>query len=125
MNVSRNFMLVGAVYLVLGIVLGIVMGATGDHSSAVAHAHINLLGFTLMSVFGIAYRVFPQMASDRIAVVHFWLHLVGSVVLLVMLFMMTSGMITEAAMFPIAPIAELIVLGGVLAFLWNVYRHAT
>lgn len=60
MNVSRNFILAGAVYLVIGISFGIHMGATGDHTMAPLHAHINLLGFTLMAVFGVPYRVFPE-----------------------------------------------------------------
>ena len=123
MNVSRNFILVGAVYLALGIVLGMYMGASGNHAPAVAHAHINLLGFTLMAVFGILYKLYPAMAATKIATAHFWLHLVGSFVVLVMIFALTMGWIAEAQMAPIAPIAELLVLLGVLAFLWNVVQH--
>lgn len=124
MNISRNFILVGAVYLALGIVLGMYMGASGNHAPSIAHAHINLLGFTLMAVFGILYKIFPAMGGNKIAVAHFWLHLVGSVILLVMLFAMTMEWIAEAQMAPIAPIAELLVLLGVLAFLWNMVQHA-
>lgn len=124
MNVSRNFILVGAVYLVLGIVLGMYMGASGNHGPSVAHAHINLLGFTLMMIFGLTYKIFPTMGAGMVAVVHFWLHLVGSVVLLVMLFLLTTGQLQEAQMAPLAPLAELLVLLGVLAFLWNVVRYA-
>lgn len=123
MNVSRNFILIGAVYLTLGIVLGSYMGASGNHGPSVAHAHINLLGFTLMTIFGLTYRVFPEMGQTGLAKVHFWLHLVGSIVLLVMLFLLTTEVITEAAMMPLAPISELLVLLGVLVYLWNVFKH--
>lgn len=124
MNIPRSFILVGIVYLVLGVLLGMYMGASGKHAAAPAHAHINLLGFTLMMIFGITYKVFPAMAAHRLAVIHFGLHLVGSVVLLSMLFMLVTGRIGEASMAPIAPTAELLVLLGVLAFLWNAIQNA-
>ena len=124
MNISRSFILVGILYLVLGVVLGMYMGASGKHAAAPAHAHINLLGFTLMMVFGLTYKVFPAMAGHMLATAHFWLHLVGSVVLLALLFLLTTGRIQETAMVPWAPIAELLVLLGVLTFLWNTLQFA-
>lgn len=123
MSVTRLFMGIGSLYLVLGIMLGIYMGASGDHSLALLHAHINLLGFVLMTVFGVVYHLFPAAGSSTLARAHFWLHLVGSVVLLIMLGLLLSGRITEAAMFPVAPIAELAILLGILAFSVNVWRH--
>jgi hypothetical protein len=124
MNIPRSFILVGVVYLVLGVILGMYMGASGKHGPAPAHAHINLLGFALMMIFGITYKVFPAMAANRLAGIHFWLHLAGSVVLLSMLFLLVTGRIGEAAMAPIAPIAELLVFLGVLTFLWNAFQNA-
>ena len=124
MNITRSFILAGAVYLVVGITIGMHMGATGNHAAAAAHAHINLLGFTLMTVFGLVYHSFPAMAANRLARVHFWLHLVGTVVSPSMLYMLTTSRITEAAMAPLAPISELLILLGVLTFLWNAFQNA-
>ena len=76
------------------------MGASGDHSLSPLHAHINLPGFAVMSIFGLVYRAFPAMAATTLSPVHFWLHVAGVLVLLVMLFLVMSGRITEAAMFP-------------------------
>ena len=67
MNVARNFILVGSAYLILGVILGMYMGGSGDHSLSILHAHINLLGFTLMAVFGVVYKVFPAMAASGLA----------------------------------------------------------
>ena len=64
------------------------------------------------------------MAATRLAQVHFWLHLAGSLVLLVMLFLLLSGRVTEAAMVPLAPLSELAVLLGVLIFVYNLWRNA-
>lgn len=123
MSIARSFMGVGSLYLVLGIGLGIHMGASGDHSLAPLHAHINLLGFVLMTVFGVVYHLFPAAGASGLARAHFWLHLVGGVALLVMLALLMTGRIDEAAMFPVAPLAELAVLLGALAFVANVWRH--
>ena len=47
MNLSRNFLVLASLFLIVGITIGSYMGGSGDHTLAVSHAHINLLGFTL------------------------------------------------------------------------------
>lgn len=123
MNVSRNFVLVGILFLIVGVFMGMYMGGSGDFSLAPVHAHINLLGFTLMMIFGLVYRAVPVMADNMLARLHFWLHTAGSVVMVVMLFLLMSGSVSDAAMTPILPIAELAVFIGVLVFGWNLYRN--
>lgn len=123
MSIARLFIGCGSLYLVLGIGLGMYMGASGDHSLSPLHAHINLLGFVLMTVFGVVYHLFPAAGGSALARAHFWLHLVGGLALLVLLGLLLTGRITEAAMFPVAPLAELAILLGVLSFVFNVWRH--
>ena len=53
MNVSRNFLIVGSAFLIVGLVIGMYMGGSGDHSLAASHAHINLLGFVLSVLFAL------------------------------------------------------------------------
>lgn len=74
MNISLGFLVMGGVYLVAGIVLGSYMGGSGDHSLAPVHAHINLLGFALMTAFGLGYRLVPGLADGVLPKAHFWLH---------------------------------------------------
>lgn len=124
MNAARGFLVVGPLFLIVGVLFGMVMGATGDHTMAPLHAHVNLLGFVLSMVFGLCYHTFPAAGATTLARAHFWLHLVGGVILLVMLYLMFSGRITEAAMMPLAPLAEVMVFLGVLSFAWNMYQHA-
>ncbi len=123
MNISRNFILVGGLFLLTGILVGIYMGASGNHNYTGLHAHLNLLGFTLMTIFGIVYRVFPSLAENTLARAHFWLHTIGSLLLFIMLALLFSETIAEASMFPVAPIAEVVILAGLLAFLWNVIKN--
>lgn len=123
MNVSRNFMLVGAAYLLLGILIGMYMGGSGDHTLVPLHAHINLLGFTLMTVFGILFRLIPAMGANMLATLQFWLHQIGAAVLLILLFLLLTGRMAEASMAPWAPISELLVLLSVLVYGWNLIRN--
>ena len=124
MRVSRSFMVIGSVYILIGVVLGMYMGASGDHSLYPVHAHINLLGFVLMMIFGLVYRQFPTMADSTLARAHFWLHQIGVLVLIVILILLFTGRISEEAMFPLAPISQLAILIGLMCFGWNIYRHA-
>lgn len=122
MNVSRSFILVASLFIILGVGIGMYMGASQDHTLVPVHAHVNLLGFVLPMAFGLTYHLFPAIGQSSLARAHFWLHLVGSLVLLVMLWSLLAGQITEAAMFPIAPLAELLVMLGLIAFAVNVFR---
>lgn len=124
MNISRGFIVMGAVYLVVGIVLGAYMGGSGDHSLTPVHAHINLLGFTLMTVFGIGYRVLPGMAEGTLPKVHFWLHQVGALLLLLGLFAMMTGQVAEATIGPVFPVLEGAILLGAVLWLVGVVRRA-
>jgi hypothetical protein len=55
------------VYLLIGMVFGIWMSATQDHSLAPAHAHLNLIGGVLMALFGTFYMLVPSAAEKLIA----------------------------------------------------------
>lgn len=124
MNISRSFMVMGAIYLIVGILLGSYMGGSGDHSLAPVHAHINLLGFTLMTVFGIGYRLVPGLAEGTLPKAHFWLHQVGALLLLIGLFLMMTGTVAEATIGPVFPILEGAILLGAVLWLVGVVRHA-
>lgn len=122
MSVSRKYLIMGAVYLLVGILLGMYMGASEDHSLAPVHAHINLLGFTLMTIFGLAYHVLPQMAESPLAKAQFWLHQVGALVLLVGLFLLMSGRAAPGIPVPVLPAAEALVLLSIVCWLANLLR---
>ena len=124
MSISRNFLVAGALYLVVGILFGSYMGGSGDHTLAPVHAHINLLGFTLMTVFGLAYRLMPALAEGLLPKLHFWLHQVGALGLLVGLFLMMSGKVDAATIGPVFPVFEGLILVGAVLWLVNLIRRA-
>ncbi len=125
MNVARNFLLIGVIYLLVGMLIGMYMGGSGNRAMQPAHAHINLVGFTLMTLFGLSYRLFPAMAESALAKVHFWLHQFGALVMSVGLVLITRGILPEATVGPIMPIGEIALVIGVALFGWNALKNAT
>jgi hypothetical protein len=124
MNISRNFMMIAVLYLLTGMVMGMYMGGSGDHTLAPVHAHINLLGFTLMTLFAVVYKLFPAMAGSGLAKVHFWLHQIGTVCLLLALFLMIGGFVAEATIGPFMPVFEGTVFLATICLAVNVYKNA-
>jgi len=59
------------VYVTLGMLFGIWMSASHDHTLAPAHGHLNLVGWATMALFGVYYHVVPAAAQSPLAKVHF------------------------------------------------------
>lgn len=72
-RLDLKFLLLGAIMLTCGVTLGVVMGVRHDFSLAPVHAHINLVGWASLSLFGIVYKLYPEMAKSRLAAAHFFL----------------------------------------------------
>jgi len=124
MSVSRKFLILGSIYLLIGIPIGMYMGAAEDFTLAPLHAHLNLLGFVLSILFALSYRVFEEMGKHRFAGWHFILHLLGTVVVLIFLaFLLTGNISNPATIGPVILIFELMVFLGVVLFLLNLLKN--
>ena len=65
------------------------------------------------------------MAASRLAPVHFWLHSVGTLVAMVMLYLFFAGSIAEDASIGILiPISTGLVIIGTALFGWNLLQNA-
>lgn len=80
---TKVFIRSSLVWFVLGITLGLAMAI---HPAWVvyrpAHAHMNLVGFVVMMIFGIGYQMLPRffghpLHSRKLAIAHVWLANVG------------------------------------------------
>jgi hypothetical protein len=65
------FFVTAALCALCGMLWGIQMSATHDHTLSPAHGHLNLIGFVMMSVFGTYYALTPVAGGSRIAKMHF------------------------------------------------------
>ena len=91
-SIDSTYVAIGALWLVLGMILGIVMGASENFLFMPVHAHINLVGFACHSVFGMAYRQWPTMKTSSLAPYQFWIFVIATPITLVgLVFTLTGG----------------------------------
>jgi hypothetical protein len=103
----------------VGMIWGIAMGISQDHSTMPAHAHLNLLGWVSLFLFGIYYRLHPWLDVDRLALAQIWVWIVTTIVLTVGVALVHSG---RTAGEPIAAVSSLAIVGDMLLFGWLVVR---
>jgi cbb3-type cytochrome oxidase subunit 1 len=108
-----------ALYLAVGVAMGIVMGITHQFSLAPVHAHINLLGWASLAIMGVIYHLHPEAAQTRLARIHFWLHNVALPVFMVGLALALSG---HEAFIPLTIVGASVLAVGILVFVVNVWR---
>jgi len=120
--ISRFYFMTAICFLIAGIVLGLKMGSTHDYAAVGAHAHINLLGWVTMSIFGIYHALNPSGASSRLARLQAYIYVPGVLVMAIGLYLLLTG--TQAAE-PVVAVASLAVLVGVLMFGAIIYRTRT
>lgn len=91
MFVSNNFLRLGALSALVGMSLGVWMGANQDFVLRPVHAHINLIGFASMMLFGLFYRAFPAAGRGWMPMTHFILSVIGFLILMPSLTLMLLG----------------------------------
>src|SRR6185437_4655401 len=67
------------VFVIVGMVWGLIMAISGDHSAMPAHAHLNLLGWVSLFLFGVFYHLHPAIDRSRAALVQVVVWIVGTV----------------------------------------------
>lgn len=70
--VGSLFLRTAVIAALAGLGLGIFMGASHDHTFRTVHAHINLVGWVSLFLFGLFYSLMGT-ASARLAKIHYWL----------------------------------------------------
>ena len=79
-RLSNRFLRLAVLFALIGMSLGYWMGATEQFAASPVHAHINLLGWVSMALYGLFYRVQPGAARGWLPAIHFWITLVGLVI---------------------------------------------
>jgi cbb3-type cytochrome oxidase subunit 1 len=111
---------ISAVYFAIGTLLGFYMSIAHSYTLTPVHVHINLLGWTSLTLAGIIYHIFPESAGNKAAQTHFWLHNIGLPIMMIALAFVVLGyeqFITFTA------IGATITFSAVLIFVYNVLRN--
>jgi hypothetical protein len=107
------------VMVIAGMIWGMAMGITQDHSTLPAHAHLNLLGWVSLFLFGIYYHLHPSIDRMHLASVQVWVWISGTVILTIGVALAHSGRAIGDA---IAAVSSLLVLADTLLFAWLIFR---
>jgi hypothetical protein len=106
--------------VICGMIWGIAMGISHDHSTFPAHAHLNLLGWVSLFLFGIYYHLHPAIDRNRLAAFQAWIWIGATVVLSIGVALVHSGLQAAES---VAAGASLVILADMLLFGWLVFRR--
>jgi cbb3-type cytochrome oxidase subunit 1 len=112
------FIALGTLFALAGMAWGIQMAITQDHTLAPAHAHNNLVGFVTMIIYGVYYKLVPAAAQTRLALVHFWVALLGSLTIGAGVALATTGQGEW-----LAQLASIATILGMAIFVFTVFRN--
>lgn len=118
-RIDIAFLLLAAAALLCGVGMGIWMGIAHDFQFGPVHAHLNLLGWTSLALFGLTYRAWPEMAQSRLAAAHFLLAAPSAVLFPIGIALSITGVTIVVAI-----AASLAWLLGVALFLAGLVRVA-
>ena len=117
-TIATRFFATGAIFALCGMVWGIVMSATQDHTLSPAHGHLNLIGFVVMTVSGTFYALSPAAAASKLAGLHYWLSLAAVLAIVPGIVMAISGSGET-----LAKIGSVLTLAAMALFAFQVVQH--
>ena|SRR5689334_10977037 len=118
-RIDIGFLLLAALCLITGVSLGIAMGIAEDFQFAPLHAHINLVGWASLAIFGLVYKAYPALAQSRLGIAHFATSVLAVVIFLPGLYFALAHNMPVGAV-----IGALLWLAGAVLFLINLARLA-
>jgi len=116
---GRTLIKISVLYFLLGVSLGYYMSTTEDHTLTGVHAHINLLGWTSLTLAGLIYHLFPHLTKSLLAKIHFWFHNLGLPVMMIGLWSLLST--GNEGFVPVVAVGATVTLLGILCFVINVF----
>lgn len=121
----KAFIRASLAWFAAGIALGLAMAV---HPQWVvyrpAHAHMNVVGFITMMIFGVGYQLLPrlfghQLRSPAMAIAHWWLANLG-LAAMVAGFMLAPHIGMKSA--PLTATGGVLFTAGALGFVYNMWR---
>jgi hypothetical protein len=120
--ISAVFFAFGVVAMLVGMSLGMHMGASGDFTLMPVHAHLNLLGFVVMAVYGTFYALVKSF-SEKLAWINFGFSAAGVLVMTPFLALMLSS--GDESLEPFVAIGGALAMIGLITFGVSVFKEVT
>ncbi|SMY09185.1 hypothetical protein [Flavimaricola marinus] len=104
-------------FVTAGMIWGIQMAASGDHTLLSAHAHLNLVGWVTFALIGVYYHLVPAAAQTTLAKAHLGLAVLGVVLMVPGIAIAVSGGSEGMAI-----AGSMLTLAAMLIFVWTVWK---
>lgn len=118
-RMDRNYIMIGLVWVIIGMAFGTWLGASNHMNYANSHAHMNLLGFVASVLFGLLHFAYPGLRLSRLSVAQFIVYELGVLILIIGKILVDGGQET-----PLLPIGALITIAGAIMMLVMFARTA-
>lgn len=112
-KVSFAFFATAVLFVLVGMGLGMMMGATEDFHLAPVHAHLNLMGWASMGLMGTFYALAGEQAPRRLAWVNYGLMTAAVLMMAPSLGLLLSG---NKAADPVLAASGVTAMAGMLSF---------
>ncbi|HET7083359.1 MAG TPA: hypothetical protein VFI23_01205 [Rhizomicrobium sp.] len=122
-RVSAAFFGLGVVYLFMGMMWGMHMGESEDFTMMPAHAHLNLLGWVTMAIYGTFYALTHASLKPKLAWTNFALATIGVAVMIPSLALYLPA--HDAKYIPGIIAGEVATVLSLLVFAVSVFRELT
>jgi cbb3-type cytochrome oxidase subunit 1 len=120
-RVSAAFFMTGALCLLIGMCWGMAMAGAQNFALAPAHAHLNLLGWVTMSIYGTFYALTRETMSPRLAWINYICATLGVAIMIPTLAVfLTTG---NPALEPVIGIGSLLSVIALLTFAISAFRE--
>lgn len=119
-RLDRNYILLGLVWVIAGMVFGIWLGASNHLNYANSHAHMNLLGFVTSVLFGLLHWAYPGLGKSRLALWQFAIYEVGVALLVIGKILVDGG---QQTLF--LEVGSLVTIAGALLMLVMFFRNGS
>lgn len=117
MTTSRISLTLAVLMVIIGMGWGIAMAISGNHQTAPAHAHLNLLGWVSLFLMGLFYRLHPDLDNSRIAKIQVLVWAAATAAMVAGIGLIYSGA-PQAE--PLAAVSSLVLFADMLLFGWLV-----
>ena len=121
-RVSAAFFATGTLCVLIGMAWGMYMGSNEDFTLAQAHAHLNLVGWVTMALYGIFYALTRGTLSLGLAWTHYLVSTVGVALMIVGLTLFLAHG-NDKTYLPIMIPGEALSTLGMLIFAVSVFRE--
>lgn len=121
-RVSAAFFATGVIAVLIGMSFGMYMGSHEDFTLAAAHAHLNLVGWVTMALYGTFYALTRGTMSTRLAWIQYVVSTLGVIVMITGLSLFLANG-RDPKFVPLMVPGEILTTLGMAIFAISVFRE--